>query len=135
MFLWACRSVWAQRKTIILVCKFLIQIRILFAPPTLLLVHRGVVFKIFFIQVFLLIKILRCDRCLAVRMTMHACQIGPTDTTPPCPGSPLRACVGTKGGTLWGRQPFCPHSSSATQVCGRCDYTLPLFWDRSGSQA
>ncbi len=28
---------------------------------------------------------------------MHACQIGPTDTAPPCPGSPLWACVGTKG--------------------------------------
>ncbi len=27
-----------------------------------------------------------------------------------------------KRGTLWGRQPFCPHFSSATQVCGRCDY-------------
>ncbi len=48
-------------------------------------------------------------RCLAGRMAMHACQIGPIDTAPPCPGSLLRACVGTKGGTLWGRQPFCPH--------------------------
>ncbi len=53
-------------------------------------------------------------RCLAGHMAMHACQIGPTDTAPPCPGSPLRACIGTKGGTLWGRQPFCPHFSSAT---------------------
>ncbi len=61
-------------------------------------------------------------RCLAGRMAMHACQIGPTDTAPPCPGSPLRACIGTKEGTLWGRQPFCPHFSSATQVCGQCDY-------------
>ncbi len=26
--------------------------------------------------------------CLAGRMAMHACQIGPIDTTPPCPGSP-----------------------------------------------
>ncbi len=34
-------------------------------------------------------------RCLAGRMAMHACQIGPTDTAPPCPGSPLRSCVGT----------------------------------------
>ncbi len=25
-------------------------------------------------------------RCLAGRMAMHACQIGPTDTAPPCPG-------------------------------------------------
>ncbi len=31
-------------------------------------------------------------------MAMHACQIGPTDTAPPCPGSPQRACVQTKGG-------------------------------------
>ncbi len=28
------------------------------------------------------------DRCLTGRMTMHACQIGPTDTIPPCLGSP-----------------------------------------------
>ncbi len=28
---------------------------------------------------------------------------------------------------LWGRQLFCPHFFSATQVCGWCDYTLPLF--------
>ncbi len=28
-------------------------------------------------------------------MAMHACQIGPTDTAPPCSGSPLRACIGT----------------------------------------
>ncbi len=47
-------------------------------------------------------------RCLAGRMAMHACQIGPIDTAPPCPGSPLRACIVTKGGTLWGTQPFCP---------------------------
>ncbi len=32
-----------------------------------------------------------------------------------------------KGGTLWGRQPFCPHFSSAIGVSGWCDYTLPLF--------
>ncbi len=32
-----------------------------------------------------------------------------------------------KGGTLWGRQTFCPHFSSATGVCGWCDYTRPLF--------
>ncbi len=31
------------------------------------------------------------------------------------------------GWPLWGRQPFCPHFSSATEVCGWCDYTLPLF--------
>ncbi len=36
-------------------------------------------------------------RCLAGRMAMHACQIGPTDTAPPCPGSPQQACVETKG--------------------------------------
>ncbi len=43
-------------------------------------------------------------------MAMHACQIGPTDTPPPCPRSPQRACVKTKGGTLWGRRSFCPIS-------------------------
>ncbi len=36
-----------RRKTVILVCKFLLQIRILFAPCTLLLVHRCVALKIF----------------------------------------------------------------------------------------
>ncbi len=30
-------------------------------------------------------------------MVMHACQIGPLDTAPPCLGSPLQSCVGTKG--------------------------------------
>ncbi len=35
-------------------------------------------------------------RCLVGRMAMHACQIGPTDTTPPCPRSPQRVCVETK---------------------------------------
>ncbi len=34
--------------------------------------------------------------CLAGHMAMHACQIGPTDTAPFCPGSPHRACVGTR---------------------------------------
>ncbi len=37
-------------------------------------------------------------RCLAGRMAMHACQIGPTDTAPPCPGLPQWACVVTRGG-------------------------------------
>ncbi len=32
-----------------------------------------------------------------------------------------------RGEMLWGRQPFCPRFSSATEVCGWCDYTLPLF--------
>ncbi len=36
-------------------------------------------------------------RCLAGRMAMPACQIDPTDTAPPCPGSPHRACVGKRG--------------------------------------
>ncbi len=40
-------------------------------------------------------------RCLAGRMAMRACQIGPTDTAPPCPGSPQQACVETDFG-LWG---------------------------------
>ncbi len=60
-------------------------------------------------------------------MAMHACQIGPTDTALPCPGWPQRACVETKWGTLWGRPPFCPHFSSATQVCGWCDYISLCF--------
>ncbi len=55
----------AQRKTVILICKFLFQIGILFAPPMLLLVHRSVLLSFFFfnllIYVFLLIKILRWD--------------------------------------------------------------------------
>ncbi len=34
--------------------------------------------------------------CLARHMAIHACQIGPTDTAPPCPGSPHWACVGTR---------------------------------------
>ncbi len=37
------------------------------------------------------------DRCLAGRMAMHACQIGATDTVPPCPGSSQRACVLQRG--------------------------------------
>ncbi len=32
-----------------------------------------------------------------------------------------------QGGILLGKQPFCPHFSSATGVCGCYDYTLPLF--------
>ncbi len=51
----------AQRKTVILVYKFLLRIQILFAPPTLLLVHRSVVFKIFYLCIFNDKKILICD--------------------------------------------------------------------------
>ncbi len=40
-------------------------------------------------------------RCLAGRMAMHAWQIGPTDTAPRCPGSPLWACVGTSPHDMW----------------------------------
>ncbi len=63
--LWTNRSIRAQSKTVILVCKFLFRIRILFAPPiTLLLVHRSIVFKIclfifFYLRVFTDKKILR----------------------------------------------------------------------------
>ncbi len=64
--------------------------------------------------------------CLAGRMAMHACKIGSTDTAPPCLESPDRACVGTRR-MLWGRESFCPHFSSATEVRGWCDYTVPLF--------
>ncbi len=40
-------------------------------------------------------EIYQC-RCLVGCMAMHACQIGPTDTTPHCPRSPHLACVGTR---------------------------------------
>ncbi len=43
---------------------------------------------------------LMCDRptsLKAVRMVMHACQIGPKDIAPPCPGSPYRGCIGARG--------------------------------------
>ncbi len=39
-------------------------------------------------------------RCLAGRMAMHARQIGPNNTVPPCPGSPQQACVVTRGTAL-----------------------------------
>ncbi len=52
MFLWTSRSLWAQRKTVILVCKFLFRTWILFVSPTLLLVHRSAVFKIFYLYIF-----------------------------------------------------------------------------------
>ncbi len=42
----------AQRETVILVCKSLFQIRILFAPPMLLLVHRSILFKIIYLLIF-----------------------------------------------------------------------------------
>ncbi len=42
-----------------------------------------------------ILRIILHYRCLTGRMAMHACQIGPTDTSPSCPGSPLQACVGT----------------------------------------
>ncbi len=64
-----------------------------------------------------------CDRCLAGRMAMHTCQSDPTDTAPHCPVSPLQVCVGTKGGTLWGRQPFCPHFSSTSH-----HKSITIFW-------
>ncbi len=56
------------------------------------------------------------SRCLVGRMVMHACQIGPTDTAPPCSGSPQWTCVGTKGGMLCGRQTFCPHFYSSVRM-------------------
>ncbi len=39
-----------------------------------------------------------------------------------------------KGGNALGQTTFLSHFSSATQVCGWCDYTLPSFRDQSGSQ-
>ncbi len=57
--LWTSRSVRAQMKTVILVCKFLFRIRFLFVPLTLLLVHRSVVFKIFFINFFIYLFVMR----------------------------------------------------------------------------
>ncbi len=47
MLLWTSRSLQSTKETVILVSKFLFRIRILFAAPILLLVHRSVVFKIF----------------------------------------------------------------------------------------
>ncbi len=60
-------------------------------------------------------------------MVMRACQIGPTDTAPPCPGSSQQACFGTKGGTLWGRQPFCPVSLLLLK-CANSVTTLSLHF-------
>ncbi len=43
-------------------------------------------------------------RCLVGCMVMHACQTGPTDTAPPCLGSPHRAGVGTREEIISGTQ-------------------------------
>ncbi len=69
----------------------------------------------------------------------------------PLPGIASMGLRRNKGETLWGRQPFCPHFSSTTGVCGWCDCTLPLFrilgltsilaasgvseWDQPGSSS
>ncbi len=45
----------------------------------------------------------------------------------PLPGIATSVLRHDKERALWGRQHFCPHFSSATKVCGWCDYTLPLF--------
>ncbi len=45
----------------------------------------------------------------------------------PLPGIASSGLRWNKEGTLWSRQPFCPHFSSATEAWGWCDYTLPLF--------
>ncbi len=37
-----------------------------------------------------------------------------------------------QGGTLWGKHLFCPHFSTATGVCGWCNYTLPLLDSKLG---
>ncbi len=52
----------------------------------------------------------------------------------PLPGIATMGLRRANGGNTLGQATFLPHFSSATQVCGWCDYTLPLFWDRSGSQ-
>ncbi len=51
----------------------------------------------------------------------------PQQTLHPLARDRLTGPASEQGGMLWGRQPFCPHFSSATGVCGWCDYTLPLF--------
>ncbi len=70
------------------------------------------------------------DPMLAGRMMMHACQIGPTDVTPPCPGSPHQACVGTRGNAL--RQAtFLP----SFLHCYLCVWMVRLHSPFIGSQA
>ncbi len=45
----------------------------------------------------------------------------------PLPGIASLDLHRNKGGMLWGKQPFCPHFSSATEMCWWCNNTLPLF--------
>ncbi len=54
------------------------------------------------LSVFLLPAVRDCIAflCLAGRIAMHACQIGPTDTADPRLGSPHQGCVGTRRGAL-----------------------------------
>ncbi len=47
----------------------------------------------------------------------------------PLPGNAATGLCRDKGGNALGQATFLSHFSSATQVCGRCDYTLPSFWD------
>ncbi len=65
-------------------------------------------------------------RMMARRMAMHACQIVPTDTTPPCLGSPRGVCIRTNGERFEAGNLSAPISALFTGVCRRCDYTLPF---------
>ncbi len=61
-------------------------------------------------------------------MAMHACQIGPTDTAPPCPGLPLRACIGTKGGERFGASNLSTPISPLLLKCADGATTLSLHF-------
>ncbi len=73
------------------------------------------------------------DRCLAGCMAMHACQIGPTDTTLPCLGSPQGACVVTRG-ELFGAGNLSASISPLLLKCVDGAITLSFCFGISGSQ-
>ncbi len=52
MFLWTSRSIGDTKENCYFDLQVSFQIRILFAPPTFLLVHRSLVFKIFYLCIF-----------------------------------------------------------------------------------
>ncbi len=66
-------------------------------------------------------------RCLEGRMVMHACQIGPTDTAPPCPGSPQWVCVGTNRDRQY-RIYATSRISYAIHHTELVSYSFNLFW-------
>ncbi len=68
-----------------------------------------------------------CFSLKAGCMAMHACQTDPTDTATPCLGSPQWACIEARG-MPWGRQPFCPHFSTAYWREQMVRLHSPFFW-------